>query len=326
MVEISIVVISKNEELFIEKSLDSILKFSENTSKKVETILIDSNSSDSTLVKAREYQKKINLKIVKIPFSTRYSASLSRNIGTKIAEGKYILYLDGDMELFTSFVDYAIQKINSNPFLTGAIGIRNDILFYNNTKKDNVYNVESERIAPHFGGALLIEADSVRNVGNYSKELFSSEEPDLYLKLIKKNKFVIELPIEMINHHEKKNNKVKYKNLLFSNRISGVGQMYINSIKKGYFSTGFESVATRYYFVSFTLDIFCVIFTLLLFINMSFFILIIAIQILLALYALKKYSWKKFILSKLYFFGLIKLLFISSKVSYSIEIEEKIKE
>jgi len=79
---LSVIILTKNEEGWIEGALKSAL-FAD------EIVVIDSGSTDNTLKIARKYRAKI--------YSSRAkSFSAWRNLGLRKAKGKWIFYLDAD--------------------------------------------------------------------------------------------------------------------------------------------------------------------------------------------------------------------------------------
>ena len=323
--KISIIVIAKNEAAIINKCLNSIeIAINKDEINQYEVIVVDSNSTDDTLKKIRSFKGKFPLEIVRIVHSTRYSAALARRLGSYQSHSNtdYLLFLDGDMELNPDFIVASLAKLEKERNFVGSIGIRNDISISNNKITKNFYNVGVERKAPHFGGAIFLEKNALFDVGNYNKLFFSNEEPDLYLRLLKNDLFILELPIEMINHYEKKMLKTKIINFIKSDRLCGVGQTFINSLKENYFLTGIKHQATRFNYVSISSDIISVLLAIFSIIELRIFILLIfSLQTILVLYAIYKFSFKKYLIGKLYFLGTIKTLFKKRDISYCTEIE-----
>lgn len=103
---LSIVIISRNEERFIRRSIESVLEASEYIENK-EIILVDSASIDGTLEIAQRYP----IKIIRIDNSAPLSPAAGRHIGFLYSKGEYIHFQDGD-----SILDKEWFK-NSIPFL-----------------------------------------------------------------------------------------------------------------------------------------------------------------------------------------------------------------
>jgi len=101
---LTLVVTAHNEENFIVRCLDSIIKSTEIEKDKVEIIVSINNSSDKTLEIANEFVTKYdNIKIVE---SKKAGPSVARNYGIKESSGEYLTFIDGD-----DFIDENILEV-----------------------------------------------------------------------------------------------------------------------------------------------------------------------------------------------------------------------
>ncbi|MGH7203875.1 MAG: glycosyltransferase family 2 protein [Candidatus Levyibacteriota bacterium] len=101
---ISIIIPTKNSGYFLENTLKSI---KEQSYKKIETILVDGDSKDNTLSLAQKYNATIYKYNPKVPKGF-FDAPHRRNYGVKKAKGKYVYYLDADMELPKDLIKEAV--------------------------------------------------------------------------------------------------------------------------------------------------------------------------------------------------------------------------
>jgi len=110
----SIVIPTLNEEGFLPKLLTDLSK---QDYRGFEVIVVDAKSKDKTLLKAREFQKKLPSLI--ILQSSRANVSLQRNMGAKKAKGKWIIFMDADNRIprfFLTGVRYRTIKDNPDVF------------------------------------------------------------------------------------------------------------------------------------------------------------------------------------------------------------------
>lgn len=108
MVDISVIITSKNEAGRIEECLKSIVSQDYDASK-IEIVLVDNNSTDSTKSIASRYTDKI--------YNFGPERSAQRNLGIKKSRGKYVLYLDADMRLGDGLLRECFKKCENNPRL-----------------------------------------------------------------------------------------------------------------------------------------------------------------------------------------------------------------
>lgn len=89
--KISIIVPCYNNEKYITRCLDSIIK---QTFNEIEIIIVNDGSVDNTIEVIREYANKDN-RIVVID-KMNEGVSIARNTGLKKARGKYVMFIDSD--------------------------------------------------------------------------------------------------------------------------------------------------------------------------------------------------------------------------------------
>lgn len=89
MPKVSIIILTKNEEKFIEETLNSV--YTQEIDCDFEVIVIDSGSQDRTLEIVQGYPVRL-LRIAPRDFGH----GRTRNLGTSIAQGDYIIFLNGD--------------------------------------------------------------------------------------------------------------------------------------------------------------------------------------------------------------------------------------
>jgi len=235
---LSIIVIALNEEQFLDNCFKSIRYAIEccGLSGLSELIYVDSGSSDSSVCIAKKYTDKI-VKLQPISYPGN-----SRNAGVKIANGKYIQFIDGDMELDSHWLKKAINILNAleECHVVGVAGIRDDVLYINNCKilKLNIYNSRYLRNSLRFGGAFFVKKQSIIDVGLFDPDLKGGEEADLHLRLIRNKSFIIDLPIKMITHHNVKKNSCLQKikrcyDVHYVNKSFAISMF--NAIRRKYF-------------------------------------------------------------------------------------------
>lgn len=87
---VSIITPAHNSEKYIKQTIESVLN---QTYQNWELIIIDDYSSDNTVEIAKQYQD-YRIKIISLKINV--GAAEARNIGLRMAKGKYIAFLDSD--------------------------------------------------------------------------------------------------------------------------------------------------------------------------------------------------------------------------------------
>lgn len=154
---ISVVVITYNIEKYIFKCIKSI---EDQDYKNLEIIVVDDGSTDETL----EIVKDLSLRDSRIHIFRKKNGgpSSARNYGLNIAEGKYVVFVDGDDYLAKDYISYLyglIAKSNSEfAFSKNLFSSRKQ----QQIKQDEIKVLTSEKAT-----ALLMSTSVV--VGSYNK-------------------------------------------------------------------------------------------------------------------------------------------------------------
>ncbi len=158
-VELSVVVVTYNEEDRIRSCLESILS-SCSDFKTCEIILIDSNSSDRTVDIAAEYP----ITLAQIPDDRLTTPSAGRYVGTKFANAPAILFVDGDMILNEDWLEEAFALLEE-PEIAGVDGQLNE-------PREDGNIVETDAVR----GVALYDAEILQEVGGFDPYLQSMED------------------------------------------------------------------------------------------------------------------------------------------------------
>lgn len=112
----SVVIPALNEEKYLPKLIRDLVR---QTNQDFEVVLVDGNSEDKTVDKAKEVASgKISLFI---ETSDKRNVSYQRNLGAKVAKGEWLLFMDADNRLPDYFIDgirYQIAKTKCDCFTT----------------------------------------------------------------------------------------------------------------------------------------------------------------------------------------------------------------
>ena len=178
VVDVSVVVIGRNEGERLPRCLASVqaahwggLSF--------ELIYVDSGSQDDSALQARAAGATVRMLADASP-----CAAKGRNLGWRLATGRFILFLDGDTELHPDFVSHALPAI-ADPQVCAVWGHRRESapeqsVLTRVLDLDWVYPVGRTL---YFGGDVLVRREALAAVGGFDPSLKAGEEPELCARL-----------------------------------------------------------------------------------------------------------------------------------------------
>lgn len=199
MSELSVVLISKDQEWNIARLIDSILKETGHLPE-TEVMLVDSASQDRTIESAAQYP----IKILRLHSDQRLSASAGRYVGFKHTSGEFVLFLDGDMELCKGWLDQALKLMHSKADVAVVCGrvVDQPITPQMQTLKLTPQPGDSVAVeVQHGGGAALYRRSVLEQVGSFNPYLYSDEEPELCLRIRHAGYRVLRLSRPIVMHY-----------------------------------------------------------------------------------------------------------------------------
>lgn len=187
----SVVIIGKNEQDTIESCIMSILN---QTYPDFEIIYVDDNSSDETMVKAQRLKNIIPNKKCKryeiILTSTGYP-SKNRNIGSKIAKGTVVAFIDADCIAEPDWLFNLISKLpNESGLVGGPLTLRHksnskitkaidSVLtsFLGSGGSAQFYEIKEDReVAAVPAGNMAIHKHLLEKLGGFNEKLRFNED------------------------------------------------------------------------------------------------------------------------------------------------------
>tara|TARA_B100000315_G_scaffold254356_1_gene295225 strand:- start:254 stop:1171 length:918 start_codon:yes stop_codon:yes gene_type:complete len=215
--DLTFVVIGKNEASNLPRCFSSIKKISQNI------VYVDSDSSDNSIEIAKKFDIKIILK-VKSSYGT---PALSRSVGAKKVNTKYIQFVDGDMELDTNWPTKAIKRLESNSNIVAVHGYKK--VFTHNTDDFFILSDKNDWEADYLQGAFLINKDSYIKAGGLDGRFYGEEERDLYIRIKSIGYEVWYIHQLMGSHYDLK--KKSITRIFFSDSCASIWIPLIKAIK-----------------------------------------------------------------------------------------------
>ncbi len=172
-VKISVIIPVYNVEKYLGECLDSVVNQS---FKDIEIICVDDGSTDKSLEILQEYKRKDDRFVI---LQQRHAgAGAARNHGLKLAEGKYIQFLDSD--------DY-FEPTLLEELYTRAEKFNSDLTVCSSRKVDDERNI-TETGSPNFPINIdKVPMEQVFSRQDFKDEIFCLLIPVVWNKLIKKS-------------------------------------------------------------------------------------------------------------------------------------------
>jgi len=207
--KLSAIIPAHNEEEFISKCLDSLIK---QTYSDYEIIVVNDGSTDNTEDIVKGFQKK-DSKIKLISFKKGHSAAFGRNQAVKMATGQVVIFIDADQFVETNFlfriannfknkfkekeIDALIGKVlgASKTFIGKCYNARKWLFWLTRQKKKKIFTQENP------GCILAIKRELYHEMGGFDEKLFYREDTYFEQKA-KKDYTVLFVPDLYIYHYD----------------------------------------------------------------------------------------------------------------------------
>lgn len=189
---LSIIIITKNEQDYLPKLLQSIQNQSLND---YEVIVSDGNSTDAT----RDIAKTFGCRVI----DGGLNHVTGRNIGASQAQGDLLLFLDADVIMPKNIINKLLIIFNSRKldcctvFYKPISDKKIDMLLYNIY---NYYSFLTQYFYAHSSGFfILCKAELFKKVGGFDERLLAAEDFDFVKRLSKYGKFRIVRELYILN-------------------------------------------------------------------------------------------------------------------------------
>lgn len=251
-IDISIVIISWKMKELLQSCLISIYKFTSGVN--LEVIVIDNNSGDGT----SEMIQSEFPDIILLKNKENRGVAPARNQGIEIANGKYVLILDADVELIENSISKLFEFIESHPDC-GVVGSKlvstNRELQFSCKRFPNLLSFIFRRLE-HFdsiknsktlryhtmqdwdhkeirevdyliGACQFIRSDVIKKIGMYDDKIFyGPEDIDFCLRVWKAGWMVMYYPLTKIVHHEQRITKKNFLSKVSLKHLIGILYIY----------------------------------------------------------------------------------------------------
>ena len=197
---LSFIIIGRNEGWKLTKCFESVIKTIEvNNLTDSEVIYVDSKSTDDSITRAKKFPK---VKIFQI--TGHCNAAIGRNIGAKEAKGDVFFFIDGDMEIKSSFLPLVYNEKSGLRCQLVSGQVKN----YNYDKEDNLLGTSyqfkkliKEKYFTTSGGIFLIKKRLWDENNGMDINFELGEDHDFVLRLTKQGYPLLRKPEIIANHY-----------------------------------------------------------------------------------------------------------------------------
>ena len=198
MTDISIVIIGKNAEWSIARLIESVIAHVPSHYAN-EIIYVDSASTDCTLQVVSQYP----VRSVGLTPNQQLCASAGRFVGSQYATGRYITFLDSDMELLGGWLERAVRLLEQHREIAVVSGIQVDAEAGVKVQATDDSWHDGDRFTDisFAGSAAIFRREALENAGTWNPYIVSDEEPELCLRIRRAGYRIVQLQCPSVRHY-----------------------------------------------------------------------------------------------------------------------------
>lgn len=175
----SVIIPTLNEEKFLPHLLQSL---KDQTYKNFEVIVVDGSSKDKTVQVAKTFPK------IKVLVSKKASLPLQRNMGARVAKGKWFLFVDADDVLFPYCLQRCLDyiRVSKTSFFTSWFSPDSSVSGDANLILISNLFIEAAKLVKHQlapGPFAAVTREAFDLVGGYDESRGYGEDVDFSMRL-----------------------------------------------------------------------------------------------------------------------------------------------
>lgn len=196
---LSVLIKCLNEGANIARTLESVIAATDGIA--TEIIVADSLSTDNTVAVASRF----DVSIVQLSNASERSCGVAAQLGYQHASGRYLLVMDGDMELQRDWLRAALDYLGEHGDIAGIGGIIRDMNLQNiefrARQQRNPRDAQAGEVDRLNGGGLF-RREAIEAIGYLTnRNLHACEELELGLRLGAAGWKMVRLPMVSVLHY-----------------------------------------------------------------------------------------------------------------------------
>ena len=214
---VSVVIPCFNDGEYIEDAINSVLN---QTYKEIEIIICDDGSNDkNTLNLLRKFENKG----IKVIYQSNQGPSAARNNAISHSSGVYILPLDADDKIGSTYIEDAVAVLDEKPNI-GIVYCKGMFFGKRNTTWDlPPYNLLSMLTGNIIFVSALFRKSDWKKVGGFCTEFkIGLEDYDFWLSILELGREVYQIPKRLFYYRKKSTSR----SLQFDSNIDSVKAAY----------------------------------------------------------------------------------------------------
>jgi len=219
----SVVISCWNQQNLIAQAVDSALK---QTYTQREVIVVDDASTDGSVDVLKSYGSQIRL----LANATNQGASAARNVGTELAQGEYIAYLDGDdalklwaLELYDRMIQARrpVMILASMSYFKGQLPDNRETDLPPQIEFVSYENwIDKERKFRSSASAIVVKKNAVAEVGGWKQVAWPFDDYFLLTELAYSGRTIQILDPRSVLYREHQSNASRDVSMLLSGTYS----------------------------------------------------------------------------------------------------------
>lgn len=163
-----------------------------------EVLIVDNGSADTTVACAREFQEKLQLRVIEMP---RCTISQLRNHGAAISKAQVLAFLDADCLVEPDWLDQALAHKTDQAIWGAHYRVQRDATWVGRVWFRHQATEQSGTVAFLPGGCLITTKAVFESVGGFNPEIHTSEDVDLCTRAKRAGYAILAYP-ELAVYHE----------------------------------------------------------------------------------------------------------------------------